>query len=140
MVFRPPLCFLAGKEGGNINIIDGTNTLIRGLTQTKQDMSKISNYLFQEANWLPIESDIREIRNIVLEEAGFKWIPVSEMLPEQVPNTSFSVAVLYSKDNEDVAYGNYNYMREQWYDIRTGKFYEKERVLAWMPKPKPYQP
>lgn len=35
---------------------------------------RLFDYLQQDANWLPLESDMHEITNIVLEEEGFKEI------------------------------------------------------------------
>ena len=97
---------------------------------------KLFDYLNQEANWIALESDMQEIRNIVLEEAGFKWI--TDKLPEvDMTITRYSDTVLYSTPTKTKV-GYYDHTGK-WYNEIYGEF-ELEKVIAWMPLPKPYNP
>lgn len=98
-------------------------------------MSKLKEFLSGETIF--IESDLQEIRNIVLEEAGFKWI--TDKLPEvDMTITRYSDTVLYSTPTKTKV-GYYDGFKKQWYDEIYGEF-ELEEVIAWMPRPNPYNP
>lgn len=93
-------------------------------------MSKLRTYL-EEWDITLLNSDLDEIRDIVLEEAGFKWIPVSEGLPDG------DTLVLVSMDRKSVFLG-YVYGNEWRYEEDGEKM--NGDVLAWMPLPKSYKP
>lgn len=63
-------------------------------TDKRERMSKLYDYLLDKYGLgVHDESDMDIIRDIVLEETGFKWIPVSERLPEigaEIMNTEKS--------------------------------------------------
>lgn len=97
-------------------------------------MSKLKEFLSGETVFL--ESDLQEIRNIVLEEEGFKWIPVTERLPEineyvlitmkDFFNHYTTIGVLIKDSIGDL----------KWIvdDIAVSSI----DIIAWMPRPKPY--
>ena len=89
---------------------------------------KLFNYLSQEANWSPLESNMHEIIDIVLEEEGFKWIPVSERLPDDADTVLATTkdGLVYHVIKHPSCFAIAN-------DIIVD-------VLAWMPLPKPYDP
>lgn len=92
-------------------------------------MSKLYDYLKLEANWMPMESDESEITDIVLEKAGFKWIPTSERLPE------ISDVYIVTATNFDfvlVMAVRFNNIYKDWDTLLN--------VIAWMPRPEPYEP
>lgn len=94
-------------------------------------MSRLFEWFYNDLGKGPSESEMQEIRNIVLEEAGFQWIPVSERLPE----TENTVLV-----TDEYGYGNSGYYSVDdkcWYLDGVGVV---PTILAWMPLPKPYEP
>lgn len=92
---------------------------------------KLFDYLQDEFNLPPpIESELREMTDIVLEEEGLKWIPVTERLPESGQDVlMFTVhnrilAGWYTGDEWDAGY----------------EFPSTTDVIAWMSGPCPYIP
>lgn len=61
-----------------------------------------------------------------------RWIPVSKELPERDVNV-----LAYCKNN------SFEYQKVMWIDDYTGRWYgylsHFDKVLAWMPLPKPYK-
>lgn len=83
-------------------------------------MSKLYDYLLDKYGLgVHDESDMDIIRDIVLEETGFKWIPG---LPE--------------KEGWYLA----SYKENGIVDVDCIYFPTNFEVVAWMPLPKPYEP
>lgn len=80
--------------------------------------SQLRTYL-EEWDITLLNSDLDEIRNIVLEEEGFKWVPG---LPE--------------KEGWYLA----SYKENGIVDVDCIYFPTNFEVVAWMPLPKPYKP
>lgn len=99
---------------------------------------KLFDYLIQEANWIPLQTNLQEISDIVLEEAGFQWIPVSERLPESTD--VFIVTFLWDKIKEVTVTTSSFFKHNGWAVEKDNTGFNRGKVLAWMPKPKPYDP
>lgn len=72
-----------------------------------------------------------------------KWIPVSERLPEAEYGESDSVLVCFENGTQDVLYfngGNWCYPTGETYISVNHKNGWHNKVIAWMPLPKPYEP
>lgn len=89
---------------------------------------KLSEYFDMYNPMFLSEETLETITDIVLEEAGFKWIPVSERLPEE--GKMFYQVTL--NRNGIIALGWIFFSGKTW--VTTFE------VLAWMPRPKPYDP
>lgn len=92
---------------------------------------KLFDYLHTELGCLPLETELQEIRDIVLEEEGLKWIPVSERLPDKEGKY-----IVTDKYNDVVVSELYSSGR--WVDNVEG--YYEVLPSAWMPLPEPYKP
>lgn len=113
-------------------------------------MSKLFDYLQDEFNLPPpIELELQEIRNIVLEEAGFKWIPISERLPdveecEVTYNFVNKGLTVFEHGRRRVAMATY---KGGEFDVDTiyGSFRASHaggaiNIFAWRQRSKPYDP
>lgn len=84
---------------------------------------------------------IHALPSVTLQEP--RWIPVSERLPEFEYGESDSVLVCFENETQDVLYFN----GSNWC-FPTGEIYISvnhkngwhNKVVAWMPLPKPYEP
>ena len=72
-----------------------------------------------------------------------RWIPVSERLPEAEYGESGSVLVCFENETQDVLYfdgSNWRYPTGEIYVSINHKNGWHNKVIAWMPLPKPYEP
>lgn len=99
-------------------------------------MSKLFGWFHKDCGMGLSESEIHEIRNIVLEEEGFKWIPVSERLPDEEGGSLTENVLVTAIGFLEPLIGYYHYRSDQWYR-ESG---QAIKVIAWMPKPKAYNP
>ena len=71
------------------------------------------------------------------------WVPVSERLPEAEYGESDSVLVCFEDETQDVLYfdgGNWCYPTGETYVSVNHKNGWHNKVIAWMPLPKRYEP
>ena len=88
----------------------------------------------QLAEWL---TELQERR-----EAD-RWIPISERLPEAEYGESDSVLVCFENETRGILYfngGNWCYPTGETYISVNHKNGWHNKVVAWMPLPKPYKP
>lgn len=72
-------------------------------------MSKLFDYLSQEANWMPLESDMAEIQDIVLSQCGLK-----EIVDE--------------RERQDLKWGEQNHSPADWLMILTEEVGEASKA------------
>lgn len=84
-------------------------------------------------NILQIKINKEELKQILLnsmQKTPFKWIPVSERLPEK-----YKEVIVTDIETVDT-YESY-YIGDGYWECDNGAF--KNRIIAWMPKPEPYK-
>lgn len=91
-------------------------------------MSKLYEYLKFGFDVKVDSLELQEITDIVLEESGFKWIPISDRQPDEMRDVLLStVEGEYSGYRCGVTY-------------YSSDCIELEEVAAWMKLPDPYIP
>lgn len=73
------------------------------------------------------------------QEAKTDWTPVSERLPKEDGDYILWGKVTEDDEEEYLFIGGYDSCREKFGDWLNSEFYEYNRVIAWMPSPKPYK-
>ena len=68
------------------------------------------------------------------EEGGPQWIPIGFKVP---PASHVLVTLQHSKDDLEVI--ELDYWAQKKYETATGKETMIQKVIAWMPMPKPYK-
>ena len=102
----------------------------------------LAEYLI--ANSVTIEECNRDCANCIktkLVNPMQKWIPVTERLPIVTSERRRSVLVTLEdrQGKRLVTTAKYNPEFEEWYEFKDSRYYDF-KVLAWMPKPKRYEP
>ena len=131
---------------------------------TRVEKERLLAEIEKQYKWLMTKSPIiymmdiafDAIRKAVRDEASKeqqepRWIPISEKLPETDGNYLLFGKVVGDEDAEYVFIGTYDACAEKfgywedYYDRNTLGFLDSElieynKVIAWMPLPKPYKP
>lgn len=67
------------------------------------------------------------------------WIPCEEKLPEDVEVGQEYPTVLYSTNSGEVAAGWYEVLTRTWWRESASDDVIKDKVIAWMPLPEPWE-
>ena len=114
------------------------------------ERQSVLNACEQSINILEAVDRIMDLPFVKQEPKTGEWIPVSERLPELDGNYLLFGKVV-EDDTEDIFIGMYDACAEEfgywedYYDRNTlgfldSEFIEYNKVIAWMPLPKPYEP
>lgn len=118
-------------------------------------LTKCANIPYEDYSWLkdhcyrtlkrPCSPNTRNehlaILDLIREHEERQWISVSERLPEDSGEYLVSLIDEYDENYEAVGVAWFAHKKD--YDIKESEWRElaiDETVIAWMPKPKPYEP